>query len=318
MNSHARSPGLLCCLAMLSCIGTVSAAGTRPALAAAIESCMQRLQPQDDIGFARIAARCPDLSPRLAAGALAPWLPRGWDEPRNDLSAGSLSELLVLQQQWLAADVPRGAAAQPAQLRAVIRELGLQAAQRNSLWKRFRSWLRSLSERRPQTDRESTSLSEWLSNHGLSEDLWSMVQWIALVLLGLLVSRAVLQELRVLRRQRRRRDGPLPLGFGAEGVPTLTEIDAAPLLRQPGMLLALIADTLARRRQLAGAAALTAREVVAGARLDNAADLTPLSELAAAAEPVRFGHTPPGDSLLRRTVAAGRALSQRLLMVEQR
>src|SRR4051812_45744955 len=61
-----------------------------------IDACVARLEPQLDIGYDRIAARCPDLMRELEAGAWAPWLPRGWKESGNDLSAGSLKELREL------------------------------------------------------------------------------------------------------------------------------------------------------------------------------------------------------------------------------
>ena len=61
-----------------------------------IDSCVARLDPQLDIGYDRIAARCPDLMTQLETGAWASWLPRGWKEPGNDLSAGSLKELREL------------------------------------------------------------------------------------------------------------------------------------------------------------------------------------------------------------------------------
>src|SRR5262249_22447661 len=57
-----------------------------------IDACVARLDPQLDIGYDRIAARCPDLMRQLETGAWAPWLPRGWKEPGNDLSVGSLKE----------------------------------------------------------------------------------------------------------------------------------------------------------------------------------------------------------------------------------
>src|SRR5438034_3439573 len=61
-----------------------------------IDSCLRHLDPELDIGYDRIAARCPDLVKQLDHGPWAPWLPRGWKEPGNDLSAGSLKEFREL------------------------------------------------------------------------------------------------------------------------------------------------------------------------------------------------------------------------------
>src|ERR1700744_463467 len=63
---------------------------------ASIDSCVKRLDPQVDIGYERIAARCPDLVRQLQQGTGSVWLPRGWNEPGNSLSADSLRELREL------------------------------------------------------------------------------------------------------------------------------------------------------------------------------------------------------------------------------
>src|ERR1700757_2931061 len=65
-----------------------------------IDGCLGRLDPELDIGYDRIAARCPELVKQLEQGDWAPWLPRGWKDPGNDLSAGSLREFrdLVIRE----------------------------------------------------------------------------------------------------------------------------------------------------------------------------------------------------------------------------
>src|SRR5262249_29160448 len=75
-------------------------AGARPAEAAqpdpalrTLDDCIQRLDPVQDVGYSRIAERCPELAPALAASAWAAWLPHDWDRPGNELSAGGLTEL---------------------------------------------------------------------------------------------------------------------------------------------------------------------------------------------------------------------------------
>src|SRR5688572_21758894 len=69
----------------------------------AIDTCLPRLDPQIDIGYERIAARCPDLPRRLRQSSLAAWLPGSWQDPGNNLSAGSLAELRVLAMRELGA-----------------------------------------------------------------------------------------------------------------------------------------------------------------------------------------------------------------------
>ena len=62
----------------------------------AIDDCTPRLDVQLDVGYDRIAARCPGLAEALERTGVAQWLPQGWKETRNNLSVGSLKELRSL------------------------------------------------------------------------------------------------------------------------------------------------------------------------------------------------------------------------------
>src|SRR5579859_7001502 len=71
-------------VASLVALGLISGA----AVAAApdvpnIDGCLGRLDPELDIGYDRIAARCPELVKQLEQGDWAPWLPGGWKDPGN-------------------------------------------------------------------------------------------------------------------------------------------------------------------------------------------------------------------------------------------
>src|SRR4051812_2967161 len=68
----------------------------------AIEDCTPRLDTQVDVGFDRIAQRCPGLAQALEQSGVEQWLPQGWKETRNNLSAGSLKELRSLVDLELA------------------------------------------------------------------------------------------------------------------------------------------------------------------------------------------------------------------------
>ncbi|MEJ5755965.1 hypothetical protein, partial [Salmonella enterica] len=85
--------GRLSCVALVFVLtlsrGVIVAA---PAPLPDVDSCVRVLDPQLDIGYDRIAARCPDLARELEHGAWSSWLPRGWKESGNDLSAGGLKE----------------------------------------------------------------------------------------------------------------------------------------------------------------------------------------------------------------------------------
>src|SRR5688572_21860388 len=134
---------------------------------AAIDDCIAKLDAALDVGYERIAARCPRLSLRLEQSGWSEWLPRGWKEARNDLSAGSLDELRTLVARELEASVgthvPR-----VERLDEVLVKLGPVAREHTSLWARFRSWLRTVVERNRQTPRASW-LDEMLKRNGRSQ-----------------------------------------------------------------------------------------------------------------------------------------------------
>src|SRR5262249_32636411 len=97
-------------------LGLVAAAAiaTGPAASSdsarlAINDCLKRLNPEIDIGYERISARCPDLARRIDASGGSIWLPREWQRPGNDLSAGGLRQLgeLLAGDAAAARTVPR-------------------------------------------------------------------------------------------------------------------------------------------------------------------------------------------------------------------
>src|SRR2546430_17414600 len=65
-------------------------AGAHDALDA-IDGCLRELDPGLDVGYQRIAARCPDLTPTLVQSQYAAWLPRDWNQTGNLLSADGLT-----------------------------------------------------------------------------------------------------------------------------------------------------------------------------------------------------------------------------------
>src|SRR5690242_8097309 len=68
----------------------------------AIDHCVKRLDPQTDVGYERVAARCPDLTRQLDASSWSAWLPPEWKAPNNDLSAESLKDLRQVVERELA------------------------------------------------------------------------------------------------------------------------------------------------------------------------------------------------------------------------
>src|SRR6201987_4906094 len=96
-------------LALLLTTAGAPLASARDAVAA-IDACVARLDGGLDVGFTRIAERCPDLAPSLAGRPAGVWLPQDWDKPGNELSAAGLAELRTLltrQPAALSARAPR-------------------------------------------------------------------------------------------------------------------------------------------------------------------------------------------------------------------
>jgi hypothetical protein len=296
-------------------IGAQGAGGMRGSAAAVpvpnIDACVSRLDPQLDIGYDRIAARCPELMQQLEGGAWAPWLPRGWKESGNDLSAGSLREFRELVERET--DVSGSSAAPDVRrLHTILRTL---ARSRNENgWSRFKSWLRSILERREEPTDESW-LTRMVSHVGVSQSVIRLITYAALTAVVLLAGVIVVNEARtagLLPRRRRalRKRGELaaagPLGT------SWNDIELAQPGERPRLLLELIVRRLSDRGFLPPAGALTVRELTRTARLTEADDRARLTELALAAERVRYAAAKAQTGGLDGPVARGRELLERL------
>ena len=91
-----------------------------------------------------------------------------------------------------------------------------------------------------------------------------------------------------------------------------SDIESAPLPDKPRLLLELIVRRLSNRGYLPPAGALTLRELTKAARLPEPDDRTRLSELALAAERVRYSAGEIESATLDQSVARGRELLDRL------
>src|SRR6201999_4533713 len=119
-------------------------------------ACIRKLNPDIDVGYQRIAARCPDLARHLQESGWSAWLPRDWKRPWNDLSAGGLrqlGELLALQARDTVGSGPSLRQLNTHHLPAVLAALaGSGAAERNGWWERTKAWLREAFERDEEQD----------------------------------------------------------------------------------------------------------------------------------------------------------------------
>ena len=296
-------PALLLAAALLPC------AQARDALQA-IDDCVARLDSELDVGYARVAARCPELTPALGESSFAAWLPADWKRPDNQRSAAGLSEL----RAQLARESARVSAARPpprtervAKVLAAVTH-GAEAGS-VSWWQRFKDWLRRILATRSQPD--SGGLRRWLAGIELSTTTTQLITWAALAVVVAFAAGIVINELRVAGVLRARTTRPRPGGgeFSRGGpAATLEQLESAAPERQPALLLELIAVRLAVLRRLPPARALTARELERVARLPEESARARLVELVTVCERVRFSDAPVSAASLVAAVRGGRAL----------
>ena len=281
-----------------------------PDALAAIDACTARLDAPLDVGYERIAARCPDLAPALEQSGWAAWLPRGWKESRNDLSAGSLLELRAVVVRELATR-PAGHAPRVERLKEVLADLGDAGQQRSGLWARINQWLRQLLERSNERSDEGW-LNRIISRIGVSGAVRDVITFTALALVVALAGLIVSNEVRAsgILRGLRSGDDADDAADALASRPKLTwsEIERAPLLERPRLLLELIATRLTDQKRLPPAGAFTVREITRGADLREPADRERLADLALTAERARYAESGVEPAAVENAVAGGREL----------
>lgn len=302
----------LLCAVVLFLIAPLHAAEPDSLAAArrAIDECTPRLDTQADVGYDRIALRCPNLAPALERSGIEEWLPQGWKEVRNNLSAGSLIELRSLIGRELAAHAserkPR-----VEKLNEVLAGLGDQHRVANGTWLRFKRWLRELLQRRDREDREDW-FDRMVHRVGLPDAIVEVITYLSLGAMVALALLVVLNELRAAgllgrRPQEEADERDMDLAM-LRTIPTVGEIERAPLIERPRMLLELIAAKLTAIRRLPPAAAMTARELAGAVNLEAVQDREGLACLAVTAERARYSGSGVPSDALESAYARGREL----------
>ncbi len=300
-------------LALLLAAALAHAAPARDPLQA-IDDCLARLDTELDVGYARIAARCPELTPALRASPFAPWLPAEWQRRDNELSASGLSELRAQLVRESAAPTPAHPAPRSEHVAAVLaRVTQVEDAERSGWWQRLKDWFRSLIAGHPQAD--DAWLRRWLADLKLSSGVSALIGWAALAAILALAAGILINELRIAgvlrRRLDRERSQPAQARPG-RGSPGLADIERAAPEEQPRLLLELIAQRLAVQQALPATRALTARELERQANLSEGSARARLAELVGVSERVRFSAERVSDASLAAALHGGRELLRAL------
>jgi len=293
-------------LALLLLIPAIALSAPNEPLAE-IDACAASLDDKLDVGFERIAARCPTLAATLNASTYGAWLPRGWDRRGNQLSRAGLQDLKVL----LLREQRRTPLAQELSVASVPGILATLAAadQPRTAWQRFKAWLHrllSVPAERPQ--------QSWLQRlFGLLQvpgSVWRLITWVALAVLVALAAAVLVNELRTAGVLRKPAPGAraAQLPPRAAGAATLAEITQAEPAQQPRLLLEVIAARLSEQARLPQPRALTVRELTSVAALTDPIDRARLSGLASACEQLRYSGRELAPPVLLRALAGGREL----------
>jgi hypothetical protein len=284
----------------------------------AIDTCVLKLNPDVDIGYDRVAARCPALVRRVSESGVAAWLPRDWQRPGNDLSAGGLRELRQsLARELTAAGGAREPVGAPSveRIHDVLASLARSDGERSGWWARTKAWLRSVFERGEPAAEEGW-LARMVGERGFSQTVVELISYVALGLVAVLAVGIVVNELLVagvFGRLRRRLavldDVPVATGRGAL---TWDDVQKAPVLQRAGLLLELVVARLAEGLRVRSVRGLTVRELMRVAQLPDETDRERLLVLSRTAERMRFGGVEMSGAEVAAAVEDGRVLLERI------
>ena len=309
-----RRPWLGLLLALIAPV-TLAATTAQEALEA-IDACVQRLNPEADTGYDRIAARCPNLTRRLNESGLSVWLPREWQRPRNDLSVAGLRELRGLLERELTPNQQRASVPAVERVPTVLASLERGDSERGGWWARTRTWLRGLFAS-PAAEPDTGWLNRMIGQSGLSQAVIELVSYLALLFVVLLAVAIVANELRVggLFGGRLRRRLAILSDVPAEPRHvrlSWEDVQRAAPPRRPGLLLEVLVARLVEAGGLRSPRGLTVRELARTAQLASEADRGLLVLLVETAERARFSNTEVPEDALARALEGGRMLLERL------
>jgi hypothetical protein len=296
----------------VSCAGPPGNAALGEALRA-IDACIAHLDAEVDVGYERIAVRCPDLRPALETGGFGRWLPPDWRNPDNNLSAGGLEELHeLLARELTLHPVRRTPSVQ--RLRQVLAELGTPARPRRRMWSGLEDWLRRVVEPREPTA-GSGGLARLLRRIDLASGTERLIVYAALAGLVALAALILFNELRLAGalRAQGRRSGERTAREAVDAAAASVGLHGGEPEDRARMLLGAILERLSRARGLTGLRGLTARELIRAVDFGHDAEAArQLAQLALTTERVRYAPAPASCGEIAAAVQGARALLARL------
>ena len=289
----------------------------------AIDSCLHRLNPDVDVGYDRVAGRCPVLARRLQESGVATWLPVDWQRSGNDLSADGLRELRELLVRELPVSAPEGAHHPGTRhVGDILASLIRVDEEHSGWWARTRAWLRNIFASTDEAADEGW-LERMTGHSGVSQTVLELVSYVALALVVVLTLVIVANELRVSgvwggvgrRRSGARGAGSRTataagLGGSAVGAAPLDwqGVQGSPLAQRLGLLLELVIARLNERGGVRLSRGVTVRELLSVAALADERERERLGALARASERVRFSDVAVSEEEVAGVMEEGRLL----------
>jgi hypothetical protein len=263
----------------------------------------------DVIGLPALEAQCPGLEQALVDLGLDPFVA---DWQRDSIGLYGLMSLQGVEQRY--SEPPSTGEVRAESLQSILDELKQPAqAERPLTWfERFKRWLRNLMGQ--QDSAANSWLSRWLEEYSLSETARNILFYGLVILVVLLAAAVIVNEVRVARKGRRKRDrtGASGAGVSAEALAARAlDLDAAARSERPSILLQMLVMALVKSGRLQAERSLTHRELTARARFDDSSQRESFARVAQLAERIVYGgdEAPPE---LDEVLQAGRALHSQL------
>jgi hypothetical protein len=274
-----------------------------------LDECIESVA-DDVIGMPALEEKCPGLEQALIDLGLDPFIS---DEQWDRLGVYGLITLRTVADRY--SESPPDRTVQAESLDSILDELKQpeQVEQPLTWLERFKRWLRNLMGQ--QESAAESWLSRWFEEHTLSETARNVLFYGSLTMVLLLAAAVIINEVRVARKGRRKRDRTG--AFGGTGVTgdapaaRSLDLDAAARSERPSILLQMLVATLVKTGRLQAERSLTHRELIGRAKFDDSSQRESFGRVAQLAERIVYG----GDEApaeLDEVVQAGRALHSQL------